>query len=175
MPPRARLPFRSRVAAAQSRQFLPRFAAVCRFEHRGVFDAGVNVSGSVSDGSRCQTRLNSQGCCVPSYHWWVVSGLPVSGELVNELVALALRHSFGSRHQVLRLRAGRIPGFAAVVGALDDLSKPATRLRRVNPVRINRRPFHVINFPARKMRAADLPSSARAIRRKDERALSCSD
>src|SRR5438309_9859939 len=29
------------------------------------------VSGSVSDGSRCQTRLNSQGCGVPSYHWWV--------------------------------------------------------------------------------------------------------
>src|SRR5580704_3990841 len=35
------------------------------------------VFGSVSDGSRCQTRLNSQGCCVPSYHWWVVSGAPV--------------------------------------------------------------------------------------------------
>src|SRR3989441_510318 len=35
------------------------------------------ASGSVSDGSRCQTRLNSQGCCVPSYHWCVVSGLPV--------------------------------------------------------------------------------------------------
>src|SRR5437660_5992725 len=29
------------------------------------------VSGSVRDGSRCQTRLNSQGCWVPSYHWWV--------------------------------------------------------------------------------------------------------
>jgi hypothetical protein len=27
------------------------------------------VSGSVSDGSRCQTRLNSHGCGVPSYHW----------------------------------------------------------------------------------------------------------
>src|SRR2546425_7233751 len=26
------------------------------------------VSGSVSDGSRCQTRLNSHGCGVPSYH-----------------------------------------------------------------------------------------------------------
>src|SRR6266576_5316426 len=38
------------------------------------------VSGSVSDGSRCQTRLNSQGCCVPSYHWCVVRGLPVPGE-----------------------------------------------------------------------------------------------
>src|SRR3989442_7200355 len=39
------------------------------------------VSGSVRDGSRCQTRLNSQGCCVPSYHWCGVRGLPVSGEL----------------------------------------------------------------------------------------------
>src|SRR5581483_1406235 len=38
------------------------------------------VSGSSSDGSRCHTRLNSHGCCVPSYHWWVVSGAPVSGE-----------------------------------------------------------------------------------------------
>src|SRR5262249_28999390 len=39
------------------------------------------TSGSVSDGSTCQTRLNSQGCCVPSYHWCVVSGLPVGGEV----------------------------------------------------------------------------------------------
>src|SRR4249919_578341 len=29
------------------------------------------VSPSVSDGSRCHTRLNSQGCGVPSYHWCV--------------------------------------------------------------------------------------------------------
>ena len=29
------------------------------------------VSGSVGDGSRCQTRANSHGCGVPSYHWWV--------------------------------------------------------------------------------------------------------
>src|SRR5207249_9832618 len=33
------------------------------------------VSGSVNDGSRCQTRANSQGCCVPSYHGWV-PGVP---------------------------------------------------------------------------------------------------
>src|SRR5580704_17816515 len=33
------------------------------------------VSGSVGDGSRCQTRLNSHGCCVPSYHW-CVPGIP---------------------------------------------------------------------------------------------------
>src|SRR5271163_2611657 len=30
-----------------------------------------SVSRSVSDGSRCHTRLNSQGCGVPSYHWCV--------------------------------------------------------------------------------------------------------
>src|SRR5215469_12234741 len=29
------------------------------------------VSGSLSDGSKCQTRLNSQGWGVPSYHWCV--------------------------------------------------------------------------------------------------------
>src|SRR5688572_26665934 len=33
------------------------------------------VSGSVSEGSRCQTRLNSHGRCEPSYHWCVVSGV----------------------------------------------------------------------------------------------------
>src|SRR6202011_936582 len=32
------------------------------------------VSGSVNEGSRCHTRLNSHGCCVPSYHWWGVRG-----------------------------------------------------------------------------------------------------
>src|SRR5437867_12298792 len=39
------------------------------------------VSGSVSDGSRCHTRLNSHGRCVPSYHWCVVRGLPVPGDV----------------------------------------------------------------------------------------------
>src|SRR6202030_2826332 len=33
------------------------------------------TSGSSSDGSRCQTRANSHGCGVPSYHWWV-PGVP---------------------------------------------------------------------------------------------------
>src|SRR6185437_14289855 len=39
------------------------------------------VSGSLSDGSKCHTRLNSHGCCVPSYHWCVVSGLPVGPDV----------------------------------------------------------------------------------------------
>src|SRR5260370_30496631 len=39
------------------------------------------VSGSVSDGSRCQTRLNFQGCWVPSYHILVVVRFPVDAEV----------------------------------------------------------------------------------------------
>src|SRR4029077_587114 len=39
------------------------------------------VFGSFSEGSRCHTRLNSQGCCVPSYHWCVVSGFPLSEDM----------------------------------------------------------------------------------------------
>src|SRR5262249_26697150 len=39
------------------------------------------VLASVGEGSKCHTRLNSQGCCVPSYHWCVVRGLPVSAEV----------------------------------------------------------------------------------------------
>src|SRR5579863_6923430 len=38
------------------------------------------VFASVSDGSTCHTRLNSQGFCEPSYHWCVVSGLPVASD-----------------------------------------------------------------------------------------------
>src|SRR6476646_2561704 len=94
--------------------------------------------------------------------------------IVNEHIAFALRHPV-RRHQVLRFCAGRMPPLAAVVGTLNDLSEPRACLRRVDPVGIYRRTFNVINFPTRKMRSADLPSFARAIRRKDERALSCSD
>src|SRR5579859_299550 len=39
------------------------------------------VLASVSDGSKCQTRLNSQGCAVPSYHW-CVPGTPAYANLL---------------------------------------------------------------------------------------------
>src|SRR5438105_15433084 len=41
------------------------------------------VSGSVSDGSKCQTRLNSHGCGVPSYH----RCLPTSPSYTNLLLS----------------------------------------------------------------------------------------
>ena len=128
-------------------------------------------SGSVSDGSRCQTRLNSHGCCVPSYHWCVVSGLPVGGRVVDELVALALGHAFGRGGRLAGRRAGLVPGFAAVVGALDDLPEPAAGLRGVDAVRIDRRALEVINLPAGEVRPADLPLLALAVGGENERAF----
>src|SRR5262249_45346715 len=68
-----------------------------------------------------------------------------------------------------------VPSFSAVIRALNDLPKPRTCLGCVDPVGIYRRAFHVINFPARKMRTGDLPSFACTIRCKDERAFSGSD
>src|SRR5207245_2556491 len=88
----------------------------------------------------------------------------------EEHVALAVGHS-ARAHQVFRFRAGWIPGFAAVIRALDDLAKPPARLRRVNAIRIRGRSFQMVNLPAREVRAVDLPVFARAIRREDERAL----
>src|SRR3984957_20436768 len=39
------------------------------------------VSGSVSDGSKCHTRLNSHGCGLPSCHW-CVPGTPSYSNLL---------------------------------------------------------------------------------------------
>ena len=48
--------------AAQAGQLLPVLPAVGRVEQRGVLDARVDRRrDSVSDGSRCHTRLNSHG------------------------------------------------------------------------------------------------------------------
>src|SRR5207253_1224434 len=66
-----------------------------------------------------------------------------------------------------------LPGFAAVIGALDNLPEPAAGLRGVNAVGTRGRSFHVINLPAGKMRAADGPFFAFAVRRQNERTFPC--
>ena len=66
---------------------------------------------------------------------------------------------------VRELVADRLPRLAAVVGALDHLPEPAARLRRVEPVRVRRRSLEVIDLPARKVRPADVPPLALAVRR----------
>src|SRR4030095_3001748 len=65
----------------------------------------------------------------------------------------------------------RLPALAAVVGALDDLSEPAAGLRRVEPIRLHRRPLPGVTLPAAERRAGDVPLLARAVGCQDERSL----
>ena len=121
----ARLPARAGAVLAQTRQLVPRLAAVGRLEHRGVFDAGVD---RVGIGER---RLE----------------MPDALELprVRRAVVPLMR----ARHAVvLELVADRLPRLAAVVGALDHLAEPAAALRRVDAIRVRRRPLEVIHLPA---------------------------
>ncbi len=93
------------------------------------------------------------------------------GGVVNEFIALALGHSLRRRGRFAGGSARLVPGFAAVVGALDDLPKPAAGLRRVDPVRIRGRALQVIHFPAAEQRPADIPLLALAVGSEDERAF----
>src|SRR6476659_5948213 len=68
--------------------------------------------------------------------------------VINKLIALTFRHSIRRGHRFARGRSGLEPRFAAVVRALNDLSKPAAGLRRVDAVRVHGRTLHVVNLPS---------------------------
>src|SRR6266702_8701151 len=90
------------------------------------------------------------------------------GRVVGELVALAFGETFRGLFQHT---SRRLPRLAAVAGALDDLSEPPARLRRVQPVRIGGGAFHMIDLPAGEVWTAHVPPLALAVRRQDERTL----
>src|SRR5882757_6563307 len=94
--------------------------------------------------------------------------------VIDKLVALAFRRAVGT-FQILRAASGRVPFFSAVIRALNDLAEPRAGLRCINSARIDWRTFYVINLPSRKMRTADFPSLAGAIRCQDERPFSCTN
>src|SRR5438034_520956 len=95
--------------------------------------------------------------------------------IVDKLVALALGHAVGGRGRLTGRCSRLVPALAPVVGALDDLPKPATGLRRVDPVRIHRRSFHVIDFPTAEQRPRHRPVLTFAVGREDEGALAGAD
>src|ERR1700683_415482 len=72
---------------------------------------------------------------------------------------------------VRELVSYRLPRLPSVIGPLDQLPKPAGGLRRIQPVRIRGRSFHVVNLPAREVGAAHAPALALAVSSQDERAL----
>src|SRR5262249_1695828 len=93
------------------------------------------------------------------------------GSIIDELVALALGKAFRSRGRLPGRCPRLVPRFAAVIRALDDLPEPAAGLRRIEPVRINRRSLQMVDLPASKVGPADIPLLALAVRCQQERAL----
>ena len=151
-PTGARLPARSRAVAAQPGKLLPRLPAVGRAEQGGVFDPGVD-----------RVRIGQRRFEMPD-------ALELPG--VRRAVVPLVRAGDAVVHELV---AHRLPGLAAVVGALDHLPEPAAGLRRIQPIRVGGRSFEVIDLPARKVGAADVPSLALSVRRQDERALACAN
>src|SRR5258706_16467218 len=90
--------------------------------------------------------------------------------VVHELVALGLWRSLG-RCPLAWWCSRLCPSLASIIRALNDLPEPAARLRRVQPVRVRRRSFDVVNLPARKVRTAHVPLLALSIRGQHERTL----
>src|SRR5437667_2325109 len=96
----------------------------------------------------------------------------VGRDVIDELVALALRHlAWLGRDSA----TGRFPRLAAIAGALDHLPEPATRLRRVQATGIGGGSFEVIDLPSREVRPAHAPAVALAVRAQNECAFACAD
>jgi hypothetical protein len=165
-----------RAVAAQSRNLMPVLAAIGATEQRGVFNTGVN---SIRIGERrfeMPDALELPGvgrAIVPLVRGQRFSGFRRS--VVSELVALALGHAVWCCDRFAGRRSGLVPGLAAVVGALNDLPEPATRLRRIQPIRVSGRSLEVVDLPARELWAADFPPFALTVRGQNKRALACAN
>src|SRR5208282_1077065 len=159
---RTRLPHGSGAVAAQAGEFLPVFAAIGGAEQCGIFHAGVDRVGIGERWLQMPYAFELPGmlrAVVPLVRGELLAGC-VRG-VVDELVA-GRRGRTGSG-QFSRRCTGLMPGFAAVVGALDQLAKPAAGLRCVKAIRIGGRALQMINLPAGKVRTADLPPLALSI------------
>src|SRR4030095_19152 len=172
----ARRPRGPRAVAAQTGKLLPRLPAVGRAKQRSVFNARVN---RVRIGQRwfeMPDALELPGVrrtVVP-----LVRGEGFTGfrrRVVNKLVALALGHALRGGGRFAGGCSRLVPCLAAVIGALNDLSKPAARLRCIESIRISGRPLEMVDLPARKEGVTDVPSLALGVRREDERTLACAN
>src|ERR1044072_2062624 len=91
--------------------------------------------------------------------------------VVNKLVTFSHRHAFRRGRRRARGGSRLEPCLAAVIRALNDLSKPAAGLRRVNTVRIHARTFDVIDLPSGEVRTTHVPFFTLAIRSQNKCAL----
>src|SRR6185503_20458351 len=109
----------------KTRQLVPVLPRVAGLEHRRVLDARVDGIRIVQCWLEMPDALEFQ-----RVRRAVVPQVLAGNAVVDELVA------------------DGVPGRAAVVRALQDLSEPAARLRGIQPVRVRRRSFEVVDLPA---------------------------
>src|SRR5208282_1940736 len=171
---RARLPLRAGAVAAQSGEFMPVLAAIGRSEQGCVFYSSIDRVGIGERRLQMPHAFEFPGtlrAVVP-----LMSGERLARfrrRVVDELVACGLRGTWGGRFS--GRRSGLVPGFAAVVGALNQLPEPSAGLRRVDAIGIGGRCFQVIHLPACEVGAANLPLFALAVGCQDECALAGAD
>src|SRR4030095_11243667 len=78
----------------------------------------------------------------------------------------------GPWHAVVgKLVPDRLPCLPAVARSLDELPEPAAALRRIEPIRVGRGPFEVINLPPAEGTPAHAPLFALAVGSQSERAF----
>src|SRR5438309_5106131 len=85
---RARLPLRAGIVLTEPGKFVPRFAAVFRFEQRRVLHAGVNMISVIERGVEMPDALE-----LPRTLRAVVPHVRAGDSVVHEHVALTLRHA----------------------------------------------------------------------------------
>src|SRR6266851_10434071 len=135
-PAGARRPGGPGLMPPQARELLPGLAGIRGTEKGRVFNPGIYRVGISQRRFEMPDALELPGArraVVPE----VRAGLAVVDELVPH----------------------RLPSLAPVVGALDQLPEPPGGLRRIEPIRIGRRSFKVVDLPAPKVRAGDLPAA----------------
>src|SRR5258707_4676127 len=167
----AGLPLGAGAVSAQAGKFAPILAAVGGFEKSGVFHARVDEIRIGMGRVKVPDTLEFPGMLRAVVE--LMGGERRAGFLrivVFEFVTFALggsvrRFGFAGR------RAWLEPGFAAVIGTLNDWADPAACLRAVDAIWIHGRPLQVIDLPAGEMWAADLPFFALAVGRKNKRSL----
>src|SRR6185437_9895053 len=121
---RARLPLGAGAVSAQAGKFLPIFAAVGGAEQARVFHARVNGVRIGERGLEMPHPLELPGmlgAVVP-----LMRGERRGGRVIGELVAGGFWRA--GRDGLSFWGAWLMPGFAAIVGALDDLAKPSAGL-----------------------------------------------
>ena len=134
--------------AAKPGQLAPALPAIGRAKQGRVLDARIHGVGVGQGGLKVPNAVK-----LPRMRRAVVPLMCTGNAVVDKLIA------------------HRPPGLATIVRSLNNLAKPAAGLRRIQPIGVHRRAFHMIDLPAGKVRSADLPVVALAIRRQDKRAL----